>query len=193
MSSNKIYVRRGTLILLDLSLTKTTPMRFPCSFMDVIQPMFLDYMQFFQIGCCRSSRCPIHPLLRSPHALAHSCLFVATTWFCTWGYSWAKLKYSASPNTKSWKPSTNEEWELVDKHTNILTLEWDRCDKSSVKHPTSPQWGQPQEPAIVTCSLIHSPSPAFFPLTHWASRNHLPKNLLAFKAVSQVCFWKNPD
>lgn len=147
----------------------------------------------FQIACCRSSRCPTDPLLRSSHALAHSCLFLATTWFCTWGYSWAKLNYSASPNTKSWKPSINEGWELVDKHTNILTLEWDRSDKSSVKHPTSPQWGQPQEPARVTCSLIHSPLPAFFPLTHWASRNHLPKNLLAFKALSQVCFWKNPN
>lgn len=75
MSSNKIYVRRGTLILLDLSLTKTTPMRFPCSFMDVIQPMFLDYMQFFQIGCCRSSRCPIHPSLDLPMPLRTHAFF----------------------------------------------------------------------------------------------------------------------
>lgn len=193
MSSNKIYVRKGTLILLDLSLTKTTPTSFPCSFMDVIQPMFLGYMQFFRLPVAEALDVPSTPSLDLPMPLHTHAFFLATTWFCTWGYSWAKLNYSASPNTKSWKPSINEGWELVDKHTNILTLKWDRSDKSSVKHPTSPQWGQPQEPATVTWLLIHSPLPAFFPLTHWASRNHLPKNLLAFKALSQVCFWKNPD
>lgn len=130
----------------------------------------------FQIACCRSSRCPIDPLLRSSHAL-HTHAFFGNHLILHLRVFWAKSTTVQVQTPRVEKPSINEGWELVDKHTNILTLKWDRSDKSSVKHPTSPQWGQPQEPAIVTWLLIHSPLPASsHSLTEL--RNHLlPKNL----------------
>ena len=71
-----------------------------------------------------------------------------------------------------------------------------RLTRVPYSFPEAPSEISPSCP--VTCSLVHSPlfafpSPPHFPLSHRASRNHLPKNLLAFKALSQLCFWKNPD